>query len=878
MSKIYLRKLLAPQTASLVARPRLLAGETERGVYAIGPAGCGKTAYLAQWLEAAGGDRLYYQMDEQDREPRHFTAHLAAGLSRRWPGWNPPGADPAELAAELVSEAAARPPLTLVLDGAEHGFGQPWFYDLLEMLLRYGPQGFRLGVGSRAPLALDLPAVRAADLAFSGHEAAAWLGGAGGRWAGEGWEPVWAATGGYPLALALWQRHGPGWRGALAAHLRANLPHHVAPDLGGALVEHWLSGQIDLAALARTLAEGQPGAERLWAEVEAIRGALLQGDLAGARAQLDPLWERARVSGDRRLEGMAALLRGEWHYCRGEYAQAMEWYRTAFERDPLLETTGCHHQVQILTDQGHLAEADSLSRRMLEALEPRADLMALACAHTLRGHLLAELGRFDEAERHFREAERVGLHLGAEPFFGILAMLQRGLLYARQGNLAELRLTVEEAYSRARRRSPWLEAICAYVLAPGMLAWGERERAAALLAEARRFLEAIEAKFQLHMLHMIEGVQALMEGRQADVQAHVDTALSLAAREDYVQYFPGPGQWMLPLITGALVRGHEAPLCQRVLIRMGRDALPTLLELARSESPQARRAAIYPLAAIGGEEAVAAIASLLKDPVDEVSDPALMAWRTLGQTAPPPPAPAAAQRALPEGRLAIDLLGHVAVSWAGERLQSWRTVKARDLLLYLALQGDRPVSRGQILEALWPEAEPEAGQAVLHTTLYHLRRTIRPAGDDLILFAGGAYRLDQTRIALDLDRFYALAVGEQPADWRAAVSLYRGDALEGLDYPWCEPVRARARATYLDLLRRISAGLAPAQAVEWYQLLLQAEPLDESAHMGLMQAYAAMGNRSAALQQYRTLARLLDEELGLEPGEAAKQLYTHLLD
>jgi two-component SAPR family response regulator len=223
----------------------------------------------------------------------------------------------------------------------------------------------------------------------------------------------------------------------------------------------------------------------------------------------------------------------------------------------------------------------------------------------------------------------------------------------------------------------------------------------------------------------------------------------------------------------------------------------------------------------------------------------------------------------------------MTVAAGGQPVTGWRTVKARDLLAYLVLGGDRPVTRDQIVEALWPEADPESGQTLLHTSLYQLRRALKPAGDGVINFAGGAYRLDRQGLDVDLERFQRLAAAGGADAWRQAAALYRGDLLEGTDYPWCEAPRIRARTTYLDVLRNLAqhfeSANQPGQAIPWLQLLIQVDPLSEDGHTGLMACYADTGNRGAALQQYRTLAHLLDEELGLEPSVAARELYRRLL-
>ncbi len=45
-----------------------------------------------------------------------------------------------------------------------------------------------------------------------------------------------------------------------------------------------------------------------------------------------------------------------------------------------------------------------------------------------------------------------------------------------------------------------------------------------------------------------------------------------------------------------------------------------------------------------------------------------------------------------------------------------------------------------------------------------------------------------------------------------------------------------------------------------------------AAHLSLMECFAEQENRGAALEQYRTLIRTPDEELGMEPGTRAQEV------
>ncbi|HWI63424.1 MAG TPA: BTAD domain-containing putative transcriptional regulator, partial [Symbiobacteriaceae bacterium] len=268
------------------------------------------------------------------------------------------------------------------------------------------------------------------------------------------------------------------------------------------------------------------------------------------------------------------------------------------------------------------------------------------------------------------------------------------------------------------------------------------------------------------------------------------------------------------------------------------------------------------------------------DEDERVRDSALLAMKSLGF--PSVPATAAPVAPVAAAGVSVSVLGPLVVAVDGKPVSGWRTTKARDLLAFLALGGDRPYTRDQLGEALWPDGDPEAVTRLLHTSLHHLRRALGPEGESLITFAGGAYRLDRGKLDLDLDRFMSLVTASSPEGWRTAVSLWRGELLEGLDYGWCDGPRSRVRAAYQELLRRLARHMSDSgrwtEAAEFLQLLIESDPLVEDGHVGLMECYAALGNRAAALQQYRTLARVLDEELGVEPGARAQELYRQLID
>jgi DNA-binding SARP family transcriptional activator len=114
-----------------------------------------------------------------------------------------------------------------------------------------------------------------------------------------------------------------------------------------------------------------------------------------------------------------------------------------------------------------------------------------------------------------------------------------------------------------------------------------------------------------------------------------------------------------------------------------------------------------------------------------------------------------------------------------------------------------------------------------------------------------------------------------------ALTLYRGDYLEGVYDEWCALERERLRGQCLVALDKL-AGLYVdrrdlQRAIELYQQLLAREPYHEGTHRELMHCYYRLGDRAAAIRQYQSCAELLREDLGLSPAPETESLYLQII-
>ncbi|HEX6921413.1 MAG TPA: AAA family ATPase [Actinomycetes bacterium] len=217
----------------------------------------------------------------------------------------------------------------------------------------------------------------------------------------------------------------------------------------------------------------------------------------------------------------------------------------------------------------------------------------------------------------------------------------------------------------------------------------------------------------------------------------------------------------------------------------------------------------------------------------------------------------------------IKMLGRFEVLADGERCPAdpWRRKHAAALVKVLALARHRSMHREQLIDLLWPDLSLAESAPRLHKAAHYARRGLPDPsaavvlrGDMIVLLPDAEVTVD----ALEFERAAADALQRgTPASAAAALDLYGGTLLpEDLYEPWTEAARDRLSALYQQLLR---------QAGRWEQLV-ELDPVDEEAHVALIQAHLDKGDRTSALRQYERMDRALRQELGIGPGREAAAL------
>ncbi len=243
--------------------------------------------------------------------------------------------------------------------------------------------------------------------------------------------------------------------------------------------------------------------------------------------------------------------------------------------------------------------------------------------------------------------------------------------------------------------------------------------------------------------------------------------------------------------------------------------------------------------------------------------------------------------------LNVSLLGKFTIKRESHTLGGFQARKVQELFCYLALFHDHPQPRETLGELLWQEQPSACSRKYLRQTLWKLQSALNPGADapDLLVDTDWIQLSPSANHWLDVVEFehtYNLIRDKRPRDLtnedfldaQQAISLYKGDLLEGWYQDWCIFERERYQTMYITLLDKMiqycevnqhfEAGLA------YCAEILRHDRAYERAHRQMMRLYFMSGDRTRALRQYERCVSALQDELNVAPSERTTRLYEQI--
>ena len=236
----------------------------------------------------------------------------------------------------------------------------------------------------------------------------------------------------------------------------------------------------------------------------------------------------------------------------------------------------------------------------------------------------------------------------------------------------------------------------------------------------------------------------------------------------------------------------------------------------------------------------------------------------------------------------IGILGSFEVRADDGVLADVPGARLRALLIALALEPGRVVSKAALIDWIWGEQPPADTANALQRLVSRLRKAL-PEG--LIEGQPGGYRLTVEPDAVDAVRFERLVARARDAEGprrvqllREALALWRGAAMADVGLEDSEALDAAV--TRLERLRlaamedRFDAEVGLGQAGELIAELtdlVAAHPMRERLAAALMRALAAAGRDTEALLVYERTRETLADQLGVDPSPELSALHVALL-
>jgi len=221
--------------------------------------------------------------------------------------------------------------------------------------------------------------------------------------------------------------------------------------------------------------------------------------------------------------------------------------------------------------------------------------------------------------------------------------------------------------------------------------------------------------------------------------------------------------------------------------------------------------------------------------------------------------------------------------------------QGRLLFAFLGTRRTRPVSKAQLIDAIWGTRTPPSVETAINALVSKLRAALRDLGVPRphgVASDVGTYQFDvpsawvdteEARTAIDRAEgaLRTDALSKAWASANVAAAITGQPFLPDEEYPWVEHQRAQLQRVWRRALLVLSAvsvrhgehelGIQHASDV------LSMEPFDEMACQALMRAHAVAGNRAEALRVYANCRKLFRDELGAEPSERTAAVFLSIL-
>lgn len=208
------------------------------------------------------------------------------------------------------------------------------------------------------------------------------------------------------------------------------------------------------------------------------------------------------------------------------------------------------------------------------------------------------------------------------------------------------------------------------------------------------------------------------------------------------------------------------------------------------------------------------------------------------------------------------------------------------VIAIVAMSKNYTCSRSKIIDMLWSDRSDGQARASLRHSLWLLKKVLHKSSADILQIDRKRVCLNPELCSIDVRDFLELSESNRRFDLEQAISIYRGEFLDGLvirDVEWNEWLsieRERLKLKYAESLHTLSEYYLAEQDVknliQTGRRLIDHDHLCEKGHRALMRGYTLAHQKSLALKQYERYRETIQTELNSNPEPNIQELYERI--
>jgi len=217
---------------------------------------------------------------------------------------------------------------------------------------------------------------------------------------------------------------------------------------------------------------------------------------------------------------------------------------------------------------------------------------------------------------------------------------------------------------------------------------------------------------------------------------------------------------------------------------------------------------------------------------------------------------------------------------------AWKSARAKALFYFILDR--RKVKRDEIAIEFWPDFSNAKVNSNFHATLWRVRNAL--GSKNIIAFDGEYYSINQqVSLFYDVAEFEEILTMLEDASLsefeirnlrQQALDMYQGDFLVEIDMPWFDMRRNDLRHKNLDLVIRFAEFEVEQKnldnARKLYEVAISLDPYQDYLHLALMKCLVNLKSPTSAKAHFKSYAKILEKELGIEPIKELQEFYTSI--